>query len=265
MQKIFTDFKPKSQLQSNSAECGYSTKKNNATTYLNVPYSEKDSAKKLGAQWDPGERSWFIPTGLDSSLFLRWLPSSEESQGEVMKSSYFYLAETGEKCFKCDGAQYVYAIVLPKGFETVDHDTLECLYEQGIEVAESLYAKKDFAAIVSNVTSISPEALEAIYEKVEKRDYNKRFSTMANYSYFRNICRYCNAAHGDFFLIHECDTAFCPVNEDDFNFIKMHKISIPISLSVGGHSYGYGPTDRLKQMKFWGVDKIEQIPDWLYT
>jgi len=29
--------------------------------YLNVPYEEKDAAKKLGARWDPEQRKWYVP------------------------------------------------------------------------------------------------------------------------------------------------------------------------------------------------------------
>ena len=32
-------------------------------TYLNVPFSEKERAKKLGAKWDPDKRQWFHPGG----------------------------------------------------------------------------------------------------------------------------------------------------------------------------------------------------------
>lgn len=29
--------------------------------WLNVPYSQKDRAKALGARWNPGEKSWYVP------------------------------------------------------------------------------------------------------------------------------------------------------------------------------------------------------------
>jgi hypothetical protein len=29
--------------------------------YLNVPYKEKEKAKKLGARWDQGSKKWYIP------------------------------------------------------------------------------------------------------------------------------------------------------------------------------------------------------------
>lgn len=41
--------------------------------YLAVPFKEKDNAKALGARWDRRERSWFIPSDVDSSPFKKWL------------------------------------------------------------------------------------------------------------------------------------------------------------------------------------------------
>jgi len=37
-----------------------STRQNQKRIYLNVPYSEKDEAKKLGAKWESAKKSWYI-------------------------------------------------------------------------------------------------------------------------------------------------------------------------------------------------------------
>lgn len=42
-------------------------------TYLAVPYAEKNEAKQLGARWDPAERAWYVPSGVDTAAFARWL------------------------------------------------------------------------------------------------------------------------------------------------------------------------------------------------
>ncbi len=46
--------------------------------YLNVPYKEKDEAKKLGARWDPDSKLWYIPLEavLDLSVDVRKLLDS---------------------------------------------------------------------------------------------------------------------------------------------------------------------------------------------
>lgn len=41
---------------------------------LNVPFLEKDEAKRLGARWNSASKRWCIPPGIDSSKFARWLP-----------------------------------------------------------------------------------------------------------------------------------------------------------------------------------------------
>jgi exodeoxyribonuclease VII large subunit len=41
---------------------------------LNVPFMEKDDAKRLGARWNSASKRWYIPAGIDNALFARWLP-----------------------------------------------------------------------------------------------------------------------------------------------------------------------------------------------
>ena len=48
-------------------------------TVLQVPYKEKDEAKKLGARWDPDIRCWFVPAGMNVEPFRRW--RIKESEG----------------------------------------------------------------------------------------------------------------------------------------------------------------------------------------
>jgi uncharacterized protein DUF5710 len=40
---------------------------------LNVPFHEKDDAKRLGARWDAERKIWFVPAGADSGAFQRWI------------------------------------------------------------------------------------------------------------------------------------------------------------------------------------------------
>ncbi|HBD4305845.1 TPA: DNA primase, partial [Escherichia coli] len=34
---------------------------------INVPYNEKDEAKRLGARWDATRKTWYIPDGVPTS------------------------------------------------------------------------------------------------------------------------------------------------------------------------------------------------------
>ena len=49
------------------------------TIFLNVPYSEKDLAKRLGARWDAAKNKWYVPEGMFLSPFECWLPSLFDS------------------------------------------------------------------------------------------------------------------------------------------------------------------------------------------
>lgn len=41
--------------------------------YLNVPFSEKDEASKLGAQWDKAQNKWYyMSKKFDQSVFEKW-------------------------------------------------------------------------------------------------------------------------------------------------------------------------------------------------
>lgn len=51
-----------------------------ARIYLEVPYREKDEAKRLGAKWDAVASSWYITDKRDTSAFKRWLNSGIQSQ-----------------------------------------------------------------------------------------------------------------------------------------------------------------------------------------
>lgn len=47
-------------------------------TFLVVPYRERESAKALGARWDPEAKKWYVPEGRDLVAFRAWL--SEDAQ-----------------------------------------------------------------------------------------------------------------------------------------------------------------------------------------
>ena len=40
--------------------------------HINVPFSEKEQAKALGAKWDRQEQSWYVPANVDPNPFAKW-------------------------------------------------------------------------------------------------------------------------------------------------------------------------------------------------
>ena len=57
--------------------------------YLTVPHHQKEDAKALGARWDDAAKKWYVPEGLDGSLFVQWpfdgaqVASTSEADGAV--------------------------------------------------------------------------------------------------------------------------------------------------------------------------------------
>jgi hypothetical protein len=51
---------------------------------LQVPFSEKDEAKRLGARWDGKQRTWYVPDGVDISPLKKWLPQPQTEHPRTM-------------------------------------------------------------------------------------------------------------------------------------------------------------------------------------
>ncbi|WP_395792457.1 exodeoxyribonuclease VII large subunit [Aquimonas sp.] len=47
-------------------------------TPLSVPFSQKDQAKALGAQWDGAKKVWYVPEGVDLAPFATWLQTAAQ-------------------------------------------------------------------------------------------------------------------------------------------------------------------------------------------
>lgn len=48
---------------------------------LAVPYAEKDSAKKLGAKWNPEARVWYAPDAQVAFACKKWWPAGLKVKG----------------------------------------------------------------------------------------------------------------------------------------------------------------------------------------
>ena len=90
-ESIFTILPKDLSLLSSATAADYEEAVNKARiedkTYLQVPYQERNQAKALGAKWDRGIQSWYVPADVDISLFSQW-PQTDN----VAKTERQYLA-----------------------------------------------------------------------------------------------------------------------------------------------------------------------------
>ncbi|MDP3089031.1 MAG: DUF5710 domain-containing protein [Methylotenera sp.] len=54
---------------------------------LKVPFNEKDQAKALGARWNAESKHWYVPQGIDTSPFEKWLNHSPTPTVATKKAS----------------------------------------------------------------------------------------------------------------------------------------------------------------------------------
>lgn len=102
-------------------------------TNLQVPFAEKDEAKRLGARWDPARRLWYVQNAADLSAFSRWLPGTaldgatapQKPTSTRKPATSAALVKVGARYFELDceclpweGCAKCQAIVLEKDWRT---------------------------------------------------------------------------------------------------------------------------------------------------
>lgn len=93
---------------------------------LNVPYSEKDMAKQLGAKWNPNLKKWYVQERENYYKFLNWILDGKQNGDIEILCDCFYIVEGVRECFKCHNKTRVV------GFAVEKHMSLnyECYYDE---------------------------------------------------------------------------------------------------------------------------------------
>ena len=189
-------------------------------TILNVPFSEKDEAKSLGARWNPNIKKWYVPIGVNTSLFERWMLVENE-----FALSPLFIVKSAQECWRCNQSSDVYCIA-SSGF----------LDEDGTE--------NDFT-IFSNLENIDIRVEKLIQEYIPL--YKPDYSKTAEGVYYMNHCQNCSVKLGDFFMHSEPDGAFLPMSENSATKITIFQLSaINEKVAING-SQGYQSPDFISQ------------------
>jgi len=188
---------------------------------LKVPFSDKDEAKKLGARWDASSKVWFVPAGVGSSAFQRWMPSVPDLR---VRANSYSIAQTTESCWKCGDLTRVYGFLLPTGHQVFETD------DDGV----ADWNEHDYPSMVAYVTDLPAAAAARI--KAATTRYFLDFSKTTNSSYWMNHCEHCGMKQGDFAMYCEPGGAFYPMDEDAVSSIKLEAVSAPFSCN-GETSY----------------------------
>ncbi|MBC1181878.1 hypothetical protein HF680_04310 [Brevundimonas sp. WCHBH090558] len=192
---------------------------------LNVPFSDKDEAKRLGAGWNPSRRTWYIPPGRDPQPFAKWLPAGEVQRPYGVFAYEAYLVTATEFCWRCGDRFTAIGFLLAPGLVVADGPERR---------RETL---KDWA-FIEYATRLAPDVAR-VAQKVQPA-YREGYSRTTNNRYWANHCPSCQALQGDFHLYSEPDGAFWLGDRNDAARMRAERLPFAFGADAG-LALGSGP------------------------
>lgn len=184
---------------------------------LNVPYSEKNSAKANGAWWNPDIKSWYVREDKSKDYYENWLYYFGKWLPEHnLLCKTLYIFQMQRKCWKCGKNTKVICLATDDAYTLFTG-----------QVRDEHYKHLQLLSYLKYV----PEALEKFLK--EEYNYYLAYSSTIKDSYFINHCTHCNSVQGDNFLHEIPKEAFykklCYKNADSSEYFRVnHKYIIPI-------------------------------------
>lgn len=197
---------------------------------LNVPYSEKDDAKSLGAKWNPIIKKWYVENKENYYKFIRWI----EPYGNMVIIDELYLIEGVKKCFRCGKDTRVIGFGIDKHLSIDELLEIEDNNYDDKEIKEILHDKmleinQDDIHIVGPIDPIPEPLMKYIQNKY---NYKLRYSKTTHISSICNCCDNCDVLQGNFFLFGEVDSPFFIHSQEDVKKLKIYKIKLEQDLIV---------------------------------
>ncbi len=96
---------PNTAISTLVADVPITKKKISIQTYINVPYDDKDEAKRLGAFFDMNSKMWYVPEGRDVNKFTKWLSNGKITK-TVPKKVYLNVSYDDKNKVKSLGARW---------------------------------------------------------------------------------------------------------------------------------------------------------------
>lgn len=197
---------------------------------LNVPFEEKELAKKLGARWDPDKKVWYAPSGTKLAEFEKWVVKPPQF---TFRADSYYITKAYGGCWACSGKTLYIGLGVPSGFlanqpiddefDGMDDEELESSASYRAGVAAGWFVCH-FSALLYWVRDIS-DAVHC-HMRQHSRNYRVSFSQTAGMAYWMNHCDHCGVKQGDFKDYGEPDGLF-----RDYGRFTIHKVLEPLSVN----------------------------------
>ena len=187
--------------------------------YLNVPYSEKDEAKALGAKWNVKAKKWYIDVQADEYVkFSKWI--LRDTDDAIIATEYIFIIEGKQKCWKCGNITTVIGLGIGEFIhiygeaETPQFEIVEDYLDPGEEL---------HLAWVSREEDIPPRLLRYLKQNYPvKTGYSKTIGGKC----FANHCECCGALQGNWFLFDEPDSVLPSCIDGNELAERMSKLKI---------------------------------------
>lgn len=148
---------------------------------LNVPFNQKDEAKKLGAIWIPDVKIWAIPDSIvNINPFKAWLPLQG---GSIIKYPYF-VAKDQRTCWKCRKETPLIAFGSKNFFTTAFNAPKDVLWD-----------KCDIPVFFCDISSIDSDLIPIL--KSHFSFFQNTYSKTLNKNVWVNTCVHCQTIQGD--------------------------------------------------------------------
>lgn len=187
---------------------------------LNVPYEEKEEAKKLGAIWEPEIKKWVAKDRRKYSQLAKWFPVVFFKNGKKNDSykviyNYLYIVEKKHKCWNCGKETKVFSFGVKDFYVN--------------PLIGSQLGNKNNILCVKGISPLPKEISDFI--KKEYPQYKERYSKSLGKKYMSNGCEYCDSLIGNNNLYDVIDAPFL-LNRKNVKNVKLIKIPLKNDLLI---------------------------------
>ena len=170
--------------------------------YLNVPFSQKEEAKALGAKWNPGVKKWYVNCSCeDYDKYAKWLLNGNNSV--IVGMDEIFIVDGKMRCWKCGSLTTVFGLGLNNFVRLFDYDSkIVTEYSHEFITSHSLLR----LAYTDKIDCIPPALLRYI-----ESNYNVRnqYSKSKKRVVFANHCEICKARLGNWYVYDRQESPFC--------------------------------------------------------
>lgn len=208
--------------------------------YLNVPYSQRNEAKSLGAHWNKTAKKWFYEgESKNFSIFGKWILSPNRDRTIIAYDNIFII-ETVQKCKHCGKGTRVIGFGIGS-HSILQEDNGEYFIDENIEEYDNLLDEENeiHLAWADSESDVPPFLLKYL-----KGHYNikNRYSTQYR-GHLSNFCDNCDSIQENYYLFNNADSPLStetPVESELISRLSKLKIyvvdlnfALPLNWNVG--------------------------------